>query len=90
MLEAKIRPIFQRLCVDPVVLAIYYVFHGSANWLTLISGVVGMAILPALYFGQAILACCLLAISGYFDILDGSFARFAKTSSSKGAVLDII
>jgi len=87
MLETYIRPSYQRILVDPAARAIRGKI--SPNQLTLFSGVIGLLVLPCLYFEVYILAIALLLLSGYFDTLDGTLARLTRQSSDWGTVLDI-
>lgn len=88
MLEKHFRSAVQNYLIDFIAskLSVYV----SAIHLTLISGIFGLFILPLLYFGFPICACLSLLLSGVFDMLDGTVARMAQTSSPWGAVLDIV
>jgi phosphatidylglycerophosphate synthase len=88
MLEQKVRQQYQYWLVDPV-----------ANWaqkklaaaqITLSALVVGIMVVPALYYHHQYIAVALLLLSGYFDTLDGTVARLEGVSSSLGAVYDIM
>lgn len=87
MIEIYIRPVYQKILVDPAASAL----RGkvSPNQLTLFSGIAGLLILPCLYFGASLLAIILLLFSGYLDTLDGTLARVSHCSSDWGSVLDI-
>ena len=88
MIEAYIRPPYQRFLVNPAAKALKNKI--SPNQLTLLSGIVGCLILPCLYFGAHFFAIMLLLLSGYLDTLDGTLARLTQQSSDWGSVLDII
>src|SRR3990167_10842310 len=62
----------------------------SPNQITLICLLLGIAILPALFFHQNWAAIVLLIASGYLDTLDGEVARLQSLSSDIGSMLDII
>ncbi|WP_321160239.1 CDP-alcohol phosphatidyltransferase family protein [Marinomonas rhodophyticola] len=47
----------------------------KANWITLLGFVIGMMVLPALYFGNTSLALVLVIINRVMDGLDGAVAR---------------
>lgn len=89
MLETYVRPIYQRHCVDPIAYAIAKYFPRSANYWTLMGGMTGFAVLPALFFNQKDIAIILLLISGYLDTLDGTVARLSGNSTMHGSVFDI-
>lgn len=87
MLETWLRPMYQAVFVNKMALKLHFV---SPHYLTFLGLILGMLVLPALYFHQSILACILLLLSGYFDTLDGTVARMHDRQSSSGCVLDII
>ncbi len=88
MLEQTVRPLYQNLLVDPLVRLISQ--RVSPLQITLLSGVLGLLVIPALIYGYSMTAIGLLLASGYCDTLDGSLARFQKKDTSLGTVLDII
>ena len=87
MIEPYIRPHYQKILGDPVASCLGKFL--SPNHLTLLSIVIGLAIMPALYYGQTMLALCLLFISGGLDSLDGTVARLFHKASPYGTALDI-
>lgn len=87
MLEQKYRRYYQMIFIDPV-LKIGCKISPSA--VTLTSGVVGLLIIPAVYFHHPWLAVFLLVVSGYLDTLDGSVARACNSSTQLGGALDIV
>jgi phosphatidylglycerophosphate synthase len=87
MLEQRYRSYYQKFFIDPI-LKIGCKF--SPNIITIASGVVGLWIIPAVYFNYQWLAIFFLALSGYLDTLDGSVARAQNTSSQLGGALDIV
>lgn len=88
MIEQQLRPLYQKIFVDPLVKRMGK--RVSPNMITLFSAVVGLLILPAVLVHQIGLAIVLLVLSGYLDTLDGSLARIQNTSSNWGSVLDIM
>lgn len=88
MIEAILRPTFQKKCVDPVAKAV--VKGVTPNVITFFAVVSGISIIPALVFDAVPLACILLLISGYLDVLDGTVARLKSKTTPVGTMLDII
>lgn len=87
MIEQHARHYYQRHLVNPV--ASYIGKRISANQVTLLSGVFGILVLPALALHQVVLAIMMLLLSGFCDTLDGTLARFNQATSDWGSVLDI-
>lgn len=87
MLETYIRKPYQQALVNPIAKVLSK--KVSPNQLTVLSGIIGVLVLPCLYFGAYILAIILLLASGYLDTLDGTLARLTDQSSNWGSVLDI-
>ncbi|WP_440616949.1 CDP-alcohol phosphatidyltransferase family protein [Cysteiniphilum sp. 6C5] len=88
MIESSLRPLFQRVFIQP--LMHMGVRHLPANAITiasLITGFISACFLSAEFNFMAVL---LLLVSGYLDILDGSVARIQNNSTHFGTVLDII
>lgn len=88
MIENKLRPLYQKFLVDPIVKQM--VNRCTPNQITLASCILGIGVIPALLLQQPILATILLLLSGYCDTLDGSLARLKEQSSNVGTVLDIM
>lgn len=88
MLEDKIKPSYQNWILTPF-LNIHWIHRFNPNVLTLAGLGCGMAIPLLLPFGYPLFALIALALSGFFDTLDGALARSKNISSPKGAVLDI-
>jgi archaetidylinositol phosphate synthase len=89
MIDSKYRSHYQILIVDPLMR--WKIFHKiSPILLTILGGVVGIAVCPLLAFHQTQWAITALFLSGFMDTLDGSLARHLQKTSSKGAVLDIV
>lgn len=60
----------------------------KANWITLLGFVMGMMVLPALYFGNTSLALVFVIINRVMDGLDGAVARL-QGPTDLGGYLDI-
>lgn len=88
MLEENLRHHYQKWFVDPVANAIQH--HINPLYITILSGLLGLAVIPALYYSKIALAILLLVASGYLDTLDGTVARQTKTSSAFGSAMDIV
>jgi archaetidylinositol phosphate synthase len=88
VIEQAIRGHYQTLCVDQLARVLQN--RIKPNTVTLLSGLFGLFVLPALFFNHAVLAILLLLLSGYCDTLDGTLARLSNTSTAWGSVLDII
>ena len=88
MIEQLLREHYQHVLVNPV--ANHLRRFVTPNQITLLSGILGILIFPALVIHQEILAVCLLLLSGYCDTLDGTLARFNHHASNWGSVLDIM
>ena len=88
MLEKRFRNVYQTVFINPVLK-----FCGdkiSPNTITILSGVAGILIIPALVIEYKWLAVFFLLLSGYFDTLDGSLARKQNKASQIGSALDIV
>ena len=60
----------------------------KANWITLFGFMIGMMVLPALYFGNTSLALVFVIINRVMDGLDGAVARL-QGPTDLGGYLDI-
>lgn len=89
MIEAYAKPLYQKLCLDSA-LRLGVIRRATPNFLTMISLLCGLCVMPALYFAKPLLATLLLLTSGYLDSLDGALARASDNSSSLGTVFDIM
>lgn len=87
MIEEYCRCHYQKLFVNPVASCLNN--QVKANQITLLSGLFGILVFPALFFHQVMLAISLLLLSGYCDTLDGTLARFNHNASDWGSALDI-
>lgn len=88
MLEQSIRNPYQIWLVDP--LARWIGFHLSPITITVLSGLVGILFIPFMVVGYTFCAIAVLLVSGYLDTLDGTLARFQKTHSDVGSLLDLM
>lgn len=73
MIEQLLREHYQQILVNPIANRLRHFI--TPNQITLLSGMLGVFIFPALMIHQEILAICLLLLSGYCDTLDGTLAR---------------
>lgn len=89
MIETHLRKTYQKICIDPL-LRMRFFQKVSPIFLTVVGGMIGMAVLPALAWGLPLLAFGLIIFSGYLDTLDGSLARHQQKSTARGAALDIV
>lgn len=87
MLEQHVRQYYQFLLVDP--LARQLQNHIQPNTVTWLSGLLGVLVIPALFWQQYTIAIVLLLLSGYCDALDGTLARLTHRCTAWGSVLDI-
>ena len=88
MLEEHLRHHYQKLFVDPLAKSIQQHIHPL--YITMLSGLLGLLVIPALYYSKIASALLLLVASGYLDTLDGTVARQTKTSSAFGSAMDIV
>lgn len=87
MIEHSLRPLYQRLLVNlPAQWISRYV---RAVHITILSGILGILVVPFMMKGWVGLAMVCLVLSGYCDTLDGTIARIGGQSSEWGAVIDI-
>ncbi|MCB1072709.1 MAG: CDP-alcohol phosphatidyltransferase family protein [Chlamydiia bacterium] len=88
MIDSNFRTPYQRLVIHPL-LKWKTLHRFSPQMFTLLGMLTGILVPFCLYFQSSILALVLLALSGFFDTLDGSLARHLGKASPKGAALDI-
>jgi archaetidylinositol phosphate synthase len=60
----------------------------TANQVTMIAFVIGIAASVLVYMGYSVAGVAVLWLSGYLDAVDGSMARLSKKSSPWGTVMD--
>lgn len=88
MIETYLKNHYQKCLVNPL---LYRLGNRiTPNQITLISGLLGILVLPVLFIGQAGFATLLLLFSGYCDTLDGTLARYTNRSTPWGSALDIM
>ncbi|MBA2709032.1 MAG: CDP-alcohol phosphatidyltransferase family protein [Tatlockia sp.] len=87
MIEPHLRQVYQRILVNPVANLLKNTI--TPNQMTILSGYLGLLVLPALMLHHVYLAITLLLLSGFCDTLDGTLARLNQRSSDWGSVLDI-
>lgn len=61
----------------------------TANTVTYLALVIGLASGIALYFDEILFSLFLLWTSGLLDVIDGQLARLSETNSQQGMLLDI-
>lgn len=88
MLELHIRPVYQKICISPL-LKILPKFVTPLQ-VTLLAGVMGVLSATLIVVGHSYLAILCLLFSGYCDTLDGSLARAKSQTSELGSMSDII
>lgn len=89
MLDSYYRKPYQKIFIDPL-LQLSFLQKINPSSLTLFAFLPGLAIPFFLYFHHIFFAFCSLAISGFFDTLDGSIARRFNKTTDYGAMLDIV
>lgn len=90
MMESYCRPWCQRLFIDPLARVLSRWPRLLPNHISIAAMLVGVMVVPLLYYHYRLLAVVALLISGYFDALDGTLARISGRSMPQGAVLDIM
>lgn len=88
MIDSYFRAPYQRFLINPL-LKTRWIANASPFKISLLGGILGLAIPFTLLIDQPSLALLFLALSGFCDTLDGSVARSQAKTSPKGAVLDI-
>ena len=88
MLDSNFYNSYQKVLINPLLkLKILKKFH--PNSITFFSCLFGILSFFLIVFHHKYLAAATLLLSGYFDTLDGSIARFRNQKSKLGSVLDI-
>lgn len=83
---------YGRKAVQPIIskTAQYLLKIGlRANHVTYIAFLIGLLASVLVYFGHPIAGVVVLWVSGFLDAVDGSMARYSKSSSAWGTVLDV-
>jgi len=88
MIEGHFRNGYQRVLVNPIANRLKHCT--TPNQVTLLSGILGILVLPALMLQSPYIAALLLLLSGFCDTLDGTLARIKQDSTAWGSVLDIM
>lgn len=86
MIDSYGRTLYQKVIVNPL-LPLFA--HFSPTTVTCFALVAGISVLPLLALKYPGYAFAMLLISGFFDTLDGSLARFKNQTTPFGAVFDI-
>lgn len=91
MLEGKFRFFPQKIIIDPAAKFLVRVFGAlNPNIITMFAVLSGTLVPLCLANGYIKLSLVLLWGSGFFDMLDGSIARYQNNTSSIGTVYDIV
>ena len=90
MIENTCRARVDATLLTPVIKYLAQFSRLSPNHLSLAALSFGIGVFVSLLLGHAWLACGLLLLSGYCDILDGAYARVTGKATDQGAVLDIL
>ncbi len=88
MLEAYLRPTYQRVFLQPIASCLN-TYMPSPNYVTLLAGITGIFCSLALALSLSWTALFFLVFSGFFDTLDGTLARLRDEQSSWGCIVDI-
>lgn len=83
-LRSNVQPVFNLLAKGLIKIGL------TPNIITVIAFVLGIGSALAIGMKYSIVALVLLWMSGLLDVLDGSVARLTKSSSPKGAYMDLI
>lgn len=86
MIDSYGRSIYQKVCVIPLLPFLSKLTPVTLTFCALITGVSVMPLLAMKYLGFAF---AMLLLSGFFDTVDGSVARFKNRTTDLGAALDI-
>lgn len=89
MIEAYIRPSYQRVLVDPMVGLLRHFRFITPIRISYFSGIAGLIAAMFIALHEPVWGVVWLLISGYCDTLDGSLARAQQNSSPLGTVVDI-
>ncbi len=87
MLNHYLNVPYQRWILGPLVNRIQSIC--TPTQITLLSGLIGLGLFPALKFNMRLCATLLLLLSGFLDTLDGALARHQGLVTNRGAALDI-
>lgn len=90
MLERYLRKFYQVIFVVPAVKFLLRFKGITPNKITLLAAITGVVAGFLLAIGWSLTALVFMLLSGYFDTLDGTFARMAQQMSDRGSVFDIV
>ena len=90
MLEALLRPTYDKMLVEPVAKLLIAKNFTSPIIVTIIAASLGLLTMFALMLNLPYLAILFLLLSGYCDTLDGLLARLTNNNSTVGSMLDIL
>ncbi len=88
MIDSSMRSLYQKLIINPL-LKLKWLQKLHPNFLTLLATLTGLCIPLLLLNHHAYAAFLALTLSGFFDTLDGSMARFKNKATPQGAAFDI-
>lgn len=86
VIDSKYRKPYQKFCIEPL---LPFAERFSPAFLTLIALLFGLLVPLFCMMQMTFIACASLALSGYFDTLDGTVARKRGLCSPLGAAFDI-
>jgi len=89
MLEFYFRPKFEKSFFQPLIQKLKQ-RSITPNQVTLFSLIIGLFVLPALYYDHPIVAILFLWLSGLGDVCDGGLARESESTSELGTIFDIV
>ena len=90
MVESYIRPLYDKLLINPLAKALNNFGDYHPLVLTVIGCISGITAAFFVATNFPLTASLLLLLSGYMDSLDGAYARLSQQTSATGAVLDIM
>lgn len=91
MIEHYVRPGLDKFIVNPLARIVIKLKVMTPNNITVLAGLTGLMVFPALvYWQNKLLAIGLIIFSGILDTLDGAVARQTNASTCLGTVLDIV
>lgn len=90
MLDTYCRPIYQKYCLDPLVVLLAKYKGLRPSHITVLAILSGVFAAACIVWQHWVLATVLIVLSGYCDSLDGTLARYTDCTSDTGATLDLL
>lgn len=90
MLETYLRPIYQKVLINPFLQYLRALSFITPCWISVLGCIFGLLSPILLISGWKFTGLLFLLISGYLDTLDGSCARDQNKASNWGSALDIV